>query len=250
MTKTILLVDDNPEMLEALGDELIETYHLLTAMQGKEALEILDKTHVDVVVCDIMMPVMDGLEFCKILKSNFVYSHIPVVLLTAKNTLQSKIEGLEIGADAYVEKPFDVNFLLVQIANLISNRSNLRKYFVQSPIAHIKSIAKTPSDEEFLDRLCGEILNNLNDEQLDVGKLAELMNTSRTSLFRKIKAISDLTPTELITITRLKRAAQLLEETHYKIFEIAYIVGFSSQTSFGRSFQKLFGVTPSEYQKK
>jgi len=250
MKQTILLVDDNPEMLETLGDELIETYEIVTAINGHEALNILKASEVQVVVCDVMMPVMDGFEFCRIVKSNLEYSHVPVILLTAKNTLQSRITGLELGADAYIEKPFDVEHLLVQIANLISNRNKLRKYFVQSPVAHIKSIAHTVSDEEFLDKLSETILNNLDDEHLDIVKLSKLMHTSRTGLFRKINSISDLTPNELINITRLKKAAQLLTETNYKIFEIAYMVGFNSQTSFGRSFCKQFGMAPTEYQKQ
>jgi len=250
MKHTILLVDDNPEFLEALGDELIDFYEITTATNGLEALNVLKKEEIQVVVCDVMMPVMDGFDFCRIVKSTLEYSHVPVILLTAKNTLQSRIEGLELGADAYIEKPFDVEHLMVQIANLITNRNKLRKYFVQSPVAHIKSIAHTLSDENFLNKLSEAILNNLDDEHLDIDKLAKLMNTSRTSLFRKINSISDLTPTELINVTRLKKAAQLLTETNYKIFEISYMVGFNSQTSFGRSFFKQFGMAPTEYQKK
>jgi len=250
MKHTILLVDDNPEFLEALGDELIDFYEITTATNGLEALNVLKKEEIQVVVCDVMLPVMDGFDFCRIVKSTLEYSHVPVILLTAKNTLQSRIEGLELGADAYIEKPFDVEHLMVQIANLITNRNKLRKYFVQSPVAHIKSIAHTLSDENFLNKLSEAILNNLDDEHLDIDKLAKLMNTSRTSLFRKINSISDLTPTELINVTRLKKAAQLLTETNYKIFEISYMVGFNSQTSFGRSFFKQFGMAPTEYQKK
>lgn len=250
MKQTILLVDDNLEFLEALGDELIDFYEITTATNGLEALNVLKKEEIQVVVCDVMMPVMDGFDFCRIVKSTLEYSHVPVILLTAKNTLQSRIEGLELGADAYIEKPFDVEHLMVQIANLITNRNKLRKYFVQSPVVHIKNIAHTLSDENFLDKLSEAILNNLDDEHLDIDKLAKLMNTSRTSLFRKINSISDLTPTELINVTRLKKAAQLLTETNYKIFEISYMVGFNSQTSFGRSFFKQFGMAPTEYQKK
>lgn len=250
MTKqTILLVDDNTELLEALGDELGEIYTVETATNGQLALEVLKKTDIQVVVCDVMMPVMDGFEFCRIIKSNLEYSHFPVILLTARNTLQSRIEGLELGADAYIEKPFSVEHLIVQIANLISNRNKLRSYFAQSPLANIRSIAHSESDEVFLEKLSEVIHNNIDDQLLDIDKLARLMNTSRTSLFRKIKAISNLTPNELITITRLKKAAQLLVETNYKIFEIAYMLGFNSQTSFGRSFYKQFNMAPTEYQK-
>jgi two-component system, cell cycle response regulator len=250
MKPTILLVDDNIEILEVLADELNEKYEIITAINGQEALNKLKEGDIQLVVCDVMMPVMDGFEFCKIVKSDFEYSHVPVILLTAKNTLQSRIAGLELGADAYIEKPFDVEHLLVQIANLIMNRNKLREYFAQSPVAQIKTIAHTRSDEKFLDKLNEAILANLDDQNLDIDKLAKLMNTSRTSLFRKIKSIAGLTPNDLINITRLKKAAQLLAEAHYKIFEVAYMVGFSSHTSFGRSFYKQFGMSPTEYQKQ
>lgn len=250
MKPTILLVDDNIEILEVLTYSLCETYEIVTANNGQEALDILKEGDIQLVVCDVMMPVMDGFEFCKIVKSNFEYSHVPVILLTAKNTLQSKISGLELGADAYIEKPFDVTYLLVQIANLINSRNKLRAYFVQSPIAQIKTIAHTRFDENFLDKLNEAILSNLDDQDLDVDKLAKLTGLSRTGLFRKIRSISNLTPSELINITRLKKAATLLAETDLKIFEVAYTVGFSSHASFGRSFYKQFKMSPTEYQKQ
>lgn len=250
MKKTVLLVDDNPELLEVLTDELSGIYDVLTAPNGQEALEVLKKVEIQVIICDVMMPVMDGFEFCSIVKSNLEYSHFPVILLTAKNTLQSRIQGLDIGADAYIEKPFSIEHLTAQIANLISSRNKLRSYFANSPSVHIKCMAQTKSDELFLEKLNEIIQNNLNDQFLDIEKLSKLMNTSRSSLFRKIKAISDLTPNELINITRLKKAAQLLIETNYKIFEVAYMLGFNSQTSFGRSFVRQFGVTPTDYQKE
>lgn len=250
MKKTILLIDDNPELLEVLTDELSEIYNIVTASNGKEALDKLNKNDVNVIICDVMMPVMDGFEFCSIVKSNMEYSHFPVILLTARNTLQSKIQGLDFGADAYIEKPFSVEHLMAQIANLISNRNKLSSYFANSPLVHIKSMAQNKSDEIFLEKINEIIMNNLDDHFLDIEKLTNLMNTSRTSLFRKIKSISDLTPNQLINITRLKKAAQLLAETNYKIFEIAYMLGYSSQTSFGRSFYKQFGMTPTHYQKE
>lgn len=250
MKSTVLLIDDHPEMLEVLSDELAESYNVLTACNGKDALEVLKTADIQLVICDVMMPVMDGFEFCSIIKSNFEYSHFPVILLTARNTLQSKIHGLDAGADAYIEKPFSIEHLLAQISNLIANRGKLRSYFANSPSLSIKSMANSKSDELFLEKLNEVIQNNLDDPYLDIEKLSKLMNTSRTSLFRKIKAISDLTPNELINVTRLKKAAHLLTETNYKIFEIAYMLGFNSQTSFGRSFLKQFGQSPTEYQNK
>ena len=190
---------------------------------------------------------MDGLELCKIIKTDFEFSHIPVILLTAKNTLQSKIEGLEIGADAYIEKPFSPDYLRVQIANLLLNRAKIKQYFVSSPLVHLKSMAHTKTDELFLEQLNEAINNNLEDTMLDVEKLAKLVNLSKPTLYRKIKSISDLTPNEIINIARLKKAAELLLEGNYKIYEVADMTGYGSQTNFGRNFLKQFNMTPSDY---
>jgi DNA-binding response OmpR family regulator len=243
----LLLIDDNEDILEFLEHELNEKYTIIKAFNGQEAIALLEKEAVQLIICDIMMPVMDGFELCRIVKTNFDYSHIPVILLTAKNTLQSKIEGLETGADAYIEKPFSPEYLQVQIANLLSNRAKIKEYFASSPLVHIKSMAYSRADELFLEKLNEVICDNLEDTGLDVEKLAKLVNMSRPTLYRKIKSISDLTPNELITITRLKKAAELLTEGTHKIYEVSDLAGFGSQTNFGRSFQKQFGMTPSDY---
>lgn len=248
MKPHILLVDDNEEMLDFIGEDLDEKYTVIKALNGLEALNVLKEEAIQLVVSDVMMDVMDGFELCKTIKTSFDYSHIPVILLTAKNTLQSKIQGLELGADAYIEKPFSPEYLQVQIANLLANRSKIKEYFAKSPLVHIKSIAHLKSDEVFLEKLNETIFNNLEDEDLDVEKLAKLVNMSRPNLYRKIKSISDLTANELINLTRLKKAAQLLAEGDLKIYEISNIVGYSSQTNFGRNFLKQFGMTPSSYQ--
>jgi DNA-binding response OmpR family regulator len=249
MKPTILLVDDNEDMLEFLSDELGEKYSLLTAADGEDALRILKEVTVNLVISDVMMPVMDGFEFCRHIKSNMDYSHVPVILLTAQNTLQSKIAGLELGADAYIEKPFAMEYLLAQVASLLANRAKIKDFFAHSPLVHIKSMAHTKSDENFLDKINEFICSHLDEQDLDVDKLAKEMNMSRPTLFRKIKSIADLTPSELVNITRLKKAAELLAEGDYKVYEVSDMVGFSSQTAFGRSFLKQFGMTPTEYQK-
>jgi DNA-binding response OmpR family regulator len=249
MKSVVLLVDDNEDILDFLFEELSEKYCILKAMNGKEALDILDKEAVHLVVSDVMMDVMDGFELCRQIKTNFEYSHIPVILLTAKNSLQSKIEGLEIGADAYIEKPFSPEHLQVQIANLLSNRNKIKDYFAKSPLVHIKSMAYSKADEDFLEGLNEVIHENLENTELDVDHLAKIMNMSRPTLYRKIKAISDLTPNELINLSRLKKAAELLATTDNKVYEIADMVGYTSQNNFGRSFLKQFGMPPTDYQK-
>src|SRR5215216_2841748 len=247
MKPVILLVEDNEDILEFVAEELSEKYTVLKATNGQQALDILKEEAIQLLISDVMMDVMDGFELCRIIKTNFDYSHVPVILLTAKNTLQSKIEGLELGADAYIEKPFSPEYLQVQIANLLANRNKIKEYFASSPLVHIKSMAYSKTDELFLEKINDSIFKNLEDAELDVEKLAKLMNMSKATLYRKIKSLSDLSPNELINITRLKKAAELLVEGNHKIYEVADMVGYASQTNFGRNFLKQFGMTPSDY---
>jgi len=243
----ILLVEDNIEIREFIADKLIKDFKVIETANGQEALNVLKERSIHLIISDIMMPVMDGYELCKAVKDNLEYTHIPIILLTAKNTLQSKIEGLEVGADAYLEKPFSPDHLLTQISNLLASRDKIKNYFASSPLVHIKSMAYNKADEAFLEKL-NEIINkNIDNKSLDVDLLADTMNMSRPTLYRKIKAISNLSPHELINITRLKKAAELLVEGNYKILKIASMTGFSSQAQFGRCFVKQFGMTPSEY---
>jgi YesN/AraC family two-component response regulator len=221
---------------------------VVKATNGQEALDMIALENVQLIISDVMMPVMDGFELCKRIKTNFDYSHIPIILLTAKNTLQSKIEGLEVGADAYIEKPFSPEHLHVQIANLLINRNKIKDYFANSPLAHIKTMAYTKPDESFLDKLNTIIHHNIQNPDLDVEHIADLMNMSKPTLYRKVKAISNLSINELINITRLKAAAQLLENGDYKIYEVASMVGYNSQSQLGRNFLKQFGTTPTDYQ--
>ncbi len=247
MLPTILLVDDEEEILDFLERTLNSRYSILKAANGKEALSILVTEAVQLVVSDVMMPEMDGFELCRIIKSTVDHSHIPVVLLTAKNTIQAKCEGLELGADAYIEKPFSKEHLLAQIASLLKNRNMMREFFASSPLIHIRSMAHTKADERFLETLQDTILRNIEDVDLDVEKLARIMTMSRITLYRKIKALSDMTPIELINITRLKRAAELLASGDYRIYEVSDRVGFSSQSNFARNFLRQFNMTPTEY---
>ena len=247
MLPLILLVDDNEEILDFLERVLKSKYAILKAADGKEALAVLETEAVQLIVSDVMMPVMDGFELCKIIKSTVENSHIPVILLTAKNNIRSKVQGLELGADAYIEKPFSKEHLMAQIASLLANRNSIREFYASSPLVHIKSMAHTKADEHFLETLNDAICKHLEDTDMDVEKLATIMNMSRITLYRKIKAISVLTPLEVINITRLKKAAELLALGEHKIYEIADMVGFSSQSNFARSFQKQFNITPTEY---
>ena len=250
MKPVILLVDDNEDIIEFLTADLGEKYHVLKACNGREALDILGAETVHLIISDVMMPVMDGFELCKLIKTDLHNSHIPIILLTAKNTLPSKIEGLELGADAYIDKPLSPEHLQVQIANLLINRNKIKEYFASSPLVHIKSMAYSKADEQFLEELNEVVNKHLEDEGLDVEHVAKYMNMSRPTLYRKIKAISNLTPNELINVARLKKAALLLTEGIYNINEIVTMTGYTSATHFGRNFQKQFGMTATEYFKE
>ncbi|HTI09246.1 MAG TPA: two-component regulator propeller domain-containing protein [Puia sp.] len=243
----ILLVEDNKEILDFEAKQLRENYFVYLARNGEEAIAILNREVVHLVISDIMMPVMDGLELCRIIKSNFEYSHIPVILLTAKNTMQSKIKGLETGADSYIEKPFSQEYLQAQIHSLLTNRNKLKQYFASVPMAGIHSIAYSRSDENFLLGISDIIHRHLTDQQFGVEQLARLMNMSRPTLYRKIKALANMSPNELITVTRLKRAAELLTSGDLKIYEIAERVGYSEASNFSRDFTRQFSMSPSEY---
>jgi two-component system, cell cycle response regulator len=248
MEPIVLIVDDNKEIIEFLTTNLGSTYGVLSAYNGEAALDVLEKESVHLIVSDIMMPTMDGFELCRKVKSSFNHCHIPIILLTAKKTLEARIDGLELGADAYVEKPFSPRYLQAQIANLLLNRNKIKEFFASSPLVHIRSMAYSKADEDFLEKLNNIIIQHLKEPELDVEQLAREMNMSRTTFYRKVKGVSDLSPNELINLTRLKKAAEFLLQGRYKIYEVSDMVGFASQHHFARSFSKQFGVTPSEYQ--
>lgn len=243
----ILIVDDNPDILSFLGNVLGQNYHVCKALSVKEAFEIQREYNIDIIISDVMMPEVNGYQFCKQLKEDIQTAHIPLILLTAKSALESKIEGLDAGADAYIEKPFSPEYLLSQIAVLLSNRDKIKAFYANSPSAHLKSIAFNKTDEEFVEKITSIIEKNIKNNLLDVDFIANEMNMSRPTLYRKIKAISNFSPHELILITRLKKAALMLMENNYRIYEVASKTGFSSQSQFTRSFAKQFKCTPSEY---
>jgi DNA-binding NtrC family response regulator len=247
MLPAILLVDDEEEILDFLERNLEEKYTVFKAGGPAAALSILAAEVIQLVVSDVIMPEMDGFQLCKAIKSNVEFSHIPVILLTAKNTIQAKVEGLELGADAYIDKPFSPRHLEAQIGSLIANRNRIREHFAHSPLVHIKSMAHTRTEENFLELLNETILANMENPDLDVELLARILNMSRATLYRKIKAISDLAPVEFINMLRMKKAAVLLAEGDHKIYEVASMTGFGSQSNFTRSFQKQFQRTPSDY---
>jgi len=247
MTESILIIDDNEDILEFLSVILGETYKIHLASNGEIAQTILDKEIIHLIISDIMMPGIDGFELCSLIKSNVEYCHIPIILLTSKNTYKAHIEGLEVGADAYIQKPFSSELLQVQIANLLRNRKKIKDHFASSPFEDVRVMAHSKTDEAFLKKLDEYIQRNIKEPNIDIDMLAEHMFMSRTTLYRKIKSLSSLSPKELIDITRLKRAASLIAEKEFLLYEISRMVGYSSQSLFSRNFQKHFKMSPTEY---
>jgi len=246
----ILLVEDEIEMGRFIAKEISEDYNVILTHNGDEAIKALKKYNITLVVSDVIMPVVNGYELCRQIKSNIEFSHIPVILLTATIHLNARIEGLDSGADAYIEKPFSTDLLIAQIVNLIKNRSLDRQNFINTPLAHFKSVAMNKTDEEFLRKLHATLLDNISENDLSVEKIAEIMGISVSTMYRKVKALTDLNSVEYIRLTRLKKAAELLSEGNYRINEISYLVGFSSPSYFATSFQKQFGISPTQFIRK
>lgn len=243
----MLIVDDNEEMLNFLSSSFSNQYTILTAEDGVSALEKLKENEVTLIVSDWMMPRMDGVEFCKALRSDQAISHIPFILLTAKTDINSKIEGMDCGADAYIEKPFSVQYLEACIKNLLDLRNLLRQKFSKMPMVPLNSIASNTVDNKFLTHINEIIEANFSNSELSVDFLAEQLCISRSGLFAKIKTLANITPNELIQIVRLKKAATLLLENKYRINEICYMVGFNNPSYFAKCFQKQFGIKPGEF---
>ncbi|MBC8988020.1 response regulator [Pedobacter sp. N36a] len=248
--KTVLVVDDNVEVLDFLSKILAEEYLVITAISGSRALEILCKDTVDLIVSDIMMENMDGLELCRQIRVKIEISHIPIVLLSAKHDIETKLQGLEIGTDAYVEKPFSPFQLKAQLKNLLDKREELKKRYASVPNSEAKITAHNKMDEEFIERCLAIINENLDDSGFSIEKLASELAMSRTSLFSKVKAITGMTPNDFIKVTRLKEAYKLVMEGKYRVTEIGYLVGFGSPSYFTKCFSKQFGMLPTAYLKK
>lgn len=245
--KKLLLVDDNIELLKLTADYLSDYYEVLVAADGSAALEIIAEQSIDIVVSDVMMPVMDGYQLCEAIKSNTLHCHIPVILLTAKTNVESKIMGLEFGSDAYLEKPFSLEHLRTQINNLLSSRQRLRELFATTPLLSSVEIAISKKDILYVERLNGEIEKHLLDVNFSIDTLSEFMNMSRSNFYRKIKSISGMSPNDYLKTIRLKKAAELLLSQEFRINEVYEQAGFSSSSYFAKCFKEQFGMLPREF---
>lgn len=246
---SILIVEDSSDVRLYLLDLLKSDYLLFEAVNGKQGINIAKEKIPDLIISDVMMPEMDGMEFCSKIKSDFLTSHIPVIMLTAKASGESKIQGLETGADDYLTKPFNSKELFVRIKNLLEQRKRLREKFAKETIEQKQISTINPLDEEFLQKAFSLVENNLDNVNFDTETFAKEMFLSRMQLHRKLQAITGQTPGDFIRSFRLKRAAQLLKEKRLSITQIAFAVGYNSPSQFTRAFYKQFNCSPSEYLK-
>ena len=248
---TLLLVEDNEDLLALMVKLLGTEYDICTATDGKEALEVVESADIDLIVSDVMMPVMDGIEFCKAVKGNFDTSHIPLILLTAKSKEEDRVEAYESGADAFIAKPFNMSILHARIGNLLKSRERVMKDFKKQLVFEAKELNYTSIDEDFLQRAIDCVNRHLDDPNFDQTRFLEEMHTTKSTFFRKLKSLTGLTYVSFIRNIRMKAACRIMEEKkHIRISELAYAVGYNDPRYFSSSFKKEIGMQPSEYMER
>lgn len=249
--RTILVVDDSQDMQQFLVGIFNRDYNVEAASDGEEAEQIIRSKHIDMVVTDLMMPNVDGLELTQFIKKNSDTDHIPVILLTAKTAIESRLQALQYGADDYVTKPFEPEYLRARVQNILAQRTHLEQSYRQ----RLMRLEPQQSDEpvpgdSFLAKLLDIMDKQMDNNTLTVDELVEEMNMGRTVFFNKLKNLTGLSPVEFIREMRIKRAAQLLEDRKYNITEVTYMVGMNDSRYFSKCFKNTYGVTPSEYRKQ
>lgn len=242
----ILVVEDNSEMRSFVMKLFSSDYRVLEASDGLKAVDILENTNVDLIISDVMMPEMDGFELCEKVKTDIRFCHIPVLLITAKGDIRSKIEGAERGADIYMEKPFQIDLLNINAKTLLANRERIKTHFSQNPGKDDIS-GMSPYDKDLLTRINAFISENIDNPDLKVDDMAAAVFMSTSSFFRKMKSLLNMSPNEYLQRQRLTRAAAMLCEGGASVADISYSLGFSSHSYFSSCFKKQFGMTPSEY---
>lgn len=243
----ILIVDDNEDIRFYLKDNLRRNYTVLEAVHGAEGWEKTKKHQPDLVVSDVMMPVMDGMELCRTIKHDKQTSHIAVILLTARSAAEPKLEAFQAGANDYVTKPFSFEMLQSRIRNLLAQQEAMRKLFQKQVEVNPSEISITSVDEQFIRQSIETVEKNISNPEFSVEDLSRALHMSRVALYKKLLALTGKSPLDFIKTIRLKRAAQLLEKSQFTIAEIAYEVGFNNPKYFARTFKKEFGLLPSEY---
>lgn len=246
----ILIVEDTSDMLEFISSIFDSKYSTLKAANGSEALKILSDNDIDIVISDISMPVMDGFELLQNIRTDEMLCHLPVIMLTVENSLETRIKGLEYGADAYIAKPFSTSHLLATVSNIISRRETLRKAIMKDPLHTKDKGTTTLKDKEWFNFVTEYIQNHIQEPEIPVESIAAELRISRSSFQRKIKALTGLSPIEFIRHIRLAKAAELLSTGKYRINEVSYMVGINKPSYFSSIFKKQFGVLPKDYVSK
>ncbi|WP_366186139.1 two-component regulator propeller domain-containing protein [Flavobacterium ovatum] len=247
---TVLIVEDNLDVRNFVKSIFANKYNVLDAENGKDAIEIAQKAPVDLIISDVMMPIMDGFELCKKIKTDIITSHIPVILLTAKTSDVHRDEGYKLGANAYITKPFDAEILGIRVDNLLGTRKQLISKFKKDIILEPKELTITSADEVFLEKAIKIVEDNISDTEFNVITFTEQMNMSRSVLFRKMKVLTGQSINEFVRTIKLKRAGQLLIQSQMNISDVAYEVGFNDLKYFRKCFKTLFEETPSSYRSK
>lgn len=245
--KKILLVEDNEELRKIVAEYLSQDFEVLEAVDGMDATSILSKRNIDLIISDIMMPRKDGITFCKEVKNNTETSHIPVILLTAKTSVESKLEGADSGADIYFEKPLSLDLLKKSLFNIFRQNYQLKEYYARNHYAESAELSSNERDAEFLKDFVDIIEQNLHQSEMDVNYIATELNMSRSKLYRKIRSMTDMSIVEFILNYKLKKAAKLLIEENKSMREIMDVIGIESQPYFTNAFKKKFGVTPGAF---
>jgi signal transduction histidine kinase/DNA-binding response OmpR family regulator len=247
---SVLLVEDNKDLRSYMSQSLSVNYVVIEANNGTEGIDLAKREIPDIIISDVMMPETDGYQMASTIKSNIETCHIPIILLTAKAGRESKIRGLETGADDYINKPFDEEELLLKIKNILHNRQKLQDKYKKRISPNPSEIKETSMDEQFIVKLICLIEKDLSNKGMDVDYLAGHIGLSRQQLYRKLKAITGLSPVEFIRSIRLKRAAQLIKQRTATVSEIAFLTGFENLSYFSKRFKEEFGLLPSEYSKQ
>lgn len=249
---TLLVVEDNEELLRLMVRLLRRDYNVLTAENGKEAVAMLEKEDVDLIVSDVMMPGMDGIEFCRYVKNKLEISHIPLILLTAKNKEEDRAEAYEVGADAFIAKPFNLTVLHARIRNLLRYKERIARDFKHQLVFEVQDLNYTSIDEEFMQRAIDCVHRHLEDSEFDQPQFVEEMGTSKSTLYKKLKSLTGLNTSAFIRNIRLKAACRIMEEkgSAVRVSELAYAVGFNDPKYFSSCFKKEFGMLPTEYMER
>ena len=243
----ILFVDDNKDLIENMAEYFMDNYNIYTAYNGQIGIEMANELQPDIVISDLVMPIMNGIELCETLKRDIKTSHIPIILLTAQGDMNSQFEGVKSGADYFVPKPFNIKILNLTIKNIIESRNKFKNLFVSNKYEDAGDLTTNSKDKEFIEKLLKYVNDNIENDNLNIINIADEFSMSRSTFFRKVKIITGTTGKEFIDSVRLKRATKLLLESDLNISEIAYAIGHSNPQYFSKWFKSHYKMSPSEY---